>query len=109
MVVQGKYAEALSVVEGELGNKVVHQPSNFLRLKRATYHTHLGQWQAAADVYRDLIKDELVDANPLLLYSTVCCPHFIHSEALSSLLQYYTYKINAAILPFLMTSEKWMV
>lgn len=58
MIVQGKYAEALSVVEGELGNKVVHQPSNFLRLKRATYHTHLGQWQAAADVYRDLIKDE---------------------------------------------------
>ncbi|KAK4311699.1 hypothetical protein Pmani_016831 [Petrolisthes manimaculis] len=55
---QGKYAEALSVVEGELGNKVVHQPGNFLRLKRATYHTHLGQWQAAADVYRDLIKDE---------------------------------------------------
>nr|XP_045596564.1 N-alpha-acetyltransferase 25, NatB auxiliary subunit-like [Procambarus clarkii] len=55
---QGKYAEALAVLDGPLADKVVHQPENFLALKRATYHAKLSQWEAAASVYKSLIKDE---------------------------------------------------
>ncbi|XP_071519527.1 N-alpha-acetyltransferase 25, NatB auxiliary subunit isoform X2 [Panulirus ornatus] len=55
---QGKYAEALGVLDGPLAEKVVHQPQNFLALKRATYHSKLGQWEAAASVYKNLISEE---------------------------------------------------
>ncbi|KAK8379299.1 hypothetical protein O3P69_019285 [Scylla paramamosain] len=55
---QGKYEEALAVLDGPLASKVVHQPENFLSLHRGKYHMCLGQWAAAAAVYRDLIHRE---------------------------------------------------
>ncbi|KAG0712761.1 N-alpha-acetyltransferase 25, NatB auxiliary subunit [Chionoecetes opilio] len=55
---QGKYEEALAVVDGPLASRVIHQPGNFLPLRRAHYHTRLKHWAQAATVYRDLITQE---------------------------------------------------
>ncbi|XP_042235681.1 N-alpha-acetyltransferase 25, NatB auxiliary subunit-like isoform X2 [Homarus americanus] len=55
---QGKYGEALGVLDGPLAEKVVHQPQNFLALKRGSYHSKLSQWEAASSVYKNLILEE---------------------------------------------------
>ncbi|XP_068227044.1 N-alpha-acetyltransferase 25, NatB auxiliary subunit [Palaemon carinicauda] len=55
---QNKYAEAIAVLDGPLSDKVIHQPQNFLALKRGTYHARLNQWESASAVYKDLITKE---------------------------------------------------
>nr|XP_027237178.1 N-alpha-acetyltransferase 25, NatB auxiliary subunit-like isoform X1 [Penaeus vannamei] len=55
---QEKYTEALAVLDGPLAKKVIHQPQNFLSLKRASYHAKLCQWESAAAVNKTLIKEE---------------------------------------------------
>ncbi|KAK7072619.1 N-alpha-acetyltransferase 25, NatB auxiliary subunit, partial [Halocaridina rubra] len=56
--IQNKYAEALGVLDSSLAEKVVHQPQNFLALKRATYLSRLSQWENAAAVCKELITTE---------------------------------------------------
>lgn len=56
--IQGKWSEALEVLDSPLAGKIVQQPQNFLQLKRASYLANLMRWTEAAQVYRTLIAQE---------------------------------------------------
>ncbi|CAL4073261.1 unnamed protein product, partial [Meganyctiphanes norvegica] len=56
--IQGKWSEALEVLDSPLAGKIVQQPQNFLQLKRASYLANLKSWTDASQVYRTLIAQE---------------------------------------------------
>ncbi|XP_076055672.1 phagocyte signaling impaired isoform X2 [Oratosquilla oratoria] len=55
---QEKYAEAQEVLNGPLASKILHQPQNFIALKRGLYYSKLKDWENMHQVYKTLIKEE---------------------------------------------------